>query len=30
MIAGIIIFSAVLGIFISWCLMVGGGQRDED
>lgn len=30
MIAGIIIFSAVLGIFISWCLMVGGGRRDED
>lgn len=30
MIAGIIIFSDVLGIFISWCLMVGGGRRDED
>lgn len=30
MIAGIIIFLAVLDIFISWCLMVGGGRRDED
>lgn len=30
MIAGIIIFAAVFGIFIPWCLMVGGGRRDED
>lgn len=30
MIAGIIIFAAVLGIFISWCLIAGGGRRDED
>lgn len=30
MIAGIIVFTAVFGIFISWCLMVGGGRRDED
>lgn len=31
MIAGIIAFAAVFGIlFISWCLMVGGGRRDED
>ena len=30
MIAGIIVFAAILGIFILWCLMVGGGRRDED
>ncbi len=30
MIAGIIVFAAVFGIFIPWCLMVGGGRRDED
>lgn len=30
MIAGIIIFATILGIFISWCLIVGGGRRDED
>lgn len=30
MIAGIIIFSAVFGIFISRRLIAGGGQRDED
>lgn len=30
MIAGIIVFAAVFGIFISWCLMVCGGRRDED
>jgi hypothetical protein len=30
MIAGIIMFSTVLGIFISWHLMAGGGRRDED
>lgn len=30
MIAGIIIFSAVIDIFISWCLIAGGGRRDED
>lgn len=30
MIAGIIAFAAVFGIFIPWCLMVGGGRRDED
>lgn len=30
MIAGIIVFAAVFGLFIPWCLMVGGGRRDED
>lgn len=30
MTAGIIIFAAVFGIFISRCLIVGGGRRDED
>lgn len=30
MIAGIIIFAAVFGLFIPWCIMVGGGRRDED
>lgn len=30
MTAGIIVFSAALGIFISWCLITGGGRRDED
>lgn len=30
MIAGIIIFATVFDIFISWCLIVGGGRRDED
>lgn len=30
MITGIIVFAAVFGIFIPWCLMVGGGRRDED
>lgn len=30
MITGIIAFAAVFGIFISWCLMVDGGRRDED
>lgn len=27
---GIIIFAAVFDTFIAWCLMVGGGRRDED
>lgn len=30
MIAGIIIFATIFGIFILWCLIAGGGQRDED
>lgn len=30
MIAGIIVFAVVFGLFIPWCLMVGGGRRDED
>ncbi len=30
MTAGIIIFAAVFGIFISCCLIAGGGRRDED
>lgn len=30
MIAGIITFSVVFGIFIAWCLIAGGGRRDED
>lgn len=30
MIAGIIMFAAVFGIFIPWCLIAGGGRRDED
>lgn len=27
---GIIIFIAVFTSIISWCLIVGGGRRDED
>lgn len=27
---GIILFATVFGTFIAWCLMVGGGRRDED
>lgn len=30
MMIGIIIFIAVFISTISWCLIVGGGRRDED